>query len=221
MTLWGWAGGTGTRGARGGFAGARRGQGSLRGGGTQPAHQRRVATWCAARLLLGGEGFIFPPFSFPISDVRMFIELRLNLRPVDAQPGKQSADRVKGPSPAPIIHPGALIQAVRTNMRTRARGGAGGASRKLEGDARQPPAASRGAAARERGDARGPPQPPGRGAGPRAAPAASPACPRSPAGTEADLRSCRKYICYWERFDISHVKRLRAGGAQASGRKLP
>lgn len=45
--------------------------------------------------------------------------------------------------------------------------------------------------------------------------------PGSLAGTEADLRSCRKYICYWERFDISHVKCLHAGGVQASGRKLP
>lgn len=67
-----------------------------------------------------------------------------------------------------------------------------------------------------------PRSPTGREAGPCAAAARLlPASPRSPAGTEADLRSCRKYICYWERFDISHVKRLRAGGAQASGRKLP
>lgn len=118
----------------------------------------------------------------------------------------------QGPWPARINPPDGLIRAVRTNLRTSARGSAGSASQKSKLALPTPSPTSR-------IPVPPPPSPPGRTrphGGGSAAPRASPL-----PGTEADLRSCRKYICYWERFDISHVKRLRAGGAQASGRKLP
>lgn len=174
--------------------------------------------------------FFFPPFSLPSPDVRMFIKLRINLRPGDVQPGKHCADRVKGPSPARIIHPDVLIQAVRTNMRTSARGGAGKRFPKYEANVsqtRRSEAGERRSTTAERCPCPPPQRPTGLGRGGWPDPSTAvgarlfPASLCSLAGTEADLRSCRKYICYWERFDISHVKRLRAGGAQASGRKLP
>lgn len=119
---------SGICGSRGGFAGTWKGWGSLRGGRMKPIAVPSPLGAQPSRFLVA-RGF-FSPFSLPSPDVRMFIKLRINLRPGDVQPGKHCADRVKGPSPARIIHPDVLIQAVRTNTCTSAQGGAGSASQK-------------------------------------------------------------------------------------------
>lgn len=142
----------------------RRGRGSLCGGGMEPVALPSPPGVQPSRVLVA-RGFGSPPAAFclPSPNVRMFIKLQINLRPGDVQPGKHCADRVKGPSPARIMHPDGLIRAVRNNTRTSARGGAGNASQKTEANVsqalRREPGSAR-AAARRRGDAQGPVSPP-------------------------------------------------------------